>query len=144
MTPDALAALHVRCFDGAPRPWSADEFATLLSSTGSFLLTRPQGFLLGRVVADEAELLTLAVAPEGRRQGRGRALTAEFAAAARAGGAATAFLEVAAGNAAARALYAAQGWTEAGRRRGYYGPGRDALVLRLDLRALRDDAQEDS
>lgn len=133
MTPADLAGLHARCFFTAPRPWSAAEFASLLSSAGVFLLSRPGGFLLGRVVADEAELLTLAVAPEARRQGLGRALTADFAATAHAQGAATAFLEVAEANAAARSLYAGLGWREAGLRRGYYGSGQHALVLRLGL-----------
>lgn len=140
MTPEALAALHARCFT-TPRPWSAREFAQLLDSPRCFLLTRPRdgsadsraGFLLGRVIADEAELLTLAVAPQARRAGLGRDLTREFAATSRARGATGAFLEVAADNQAAQALYAGLGWREAGRRRGYYGPGLDALVLSLGL-----------
>lgn len=135
-TPEALEALHRRCFT-TPRPWSADEFASLIASSGVFLLTRPQGglqgFLLGRVVADEAELLTLATAPEARRQGLGRDLTREFAATSQAAGARTGFLEVAADNLAAQALYAGLGWCEAGRRRRYYGPELDAVVMRLDL-----------
>lgn len=132
MTPDDLAAIHARCFT-RPRPWSAAEFAALLDSPRAFLLTRPQGFLLGQTVADEAELLTLAVAPDARRQGIARDLIAEFAATSRARGAAQAFLEVAADNAAAQALYHAAGWRESGRRRRYYGPDLDALVMTLRL-----------
>ena len=56
MTPEALAALHARCFPAHPRPWSAAEFSDLIGNRLNFLLIRPQGFLLGRVVADEAEL----------------------------------------------------------------------------------------
>lgn len=134
MTPAALAALHARCFT-TPRPWSEAEFAELLGTPFTFLLTAPSGFLLGRVIAGEAELLTVAVAPEARRLGSGRALLAGFAQAARARGADSAFLEVAEDNAPARALYAAAGWAEAGRRRGYYhtpdGRRIDALVLTL-------------
>lgn len=133
MTPQALATLHARCFDAAPRPWSADEFADLLESFGAFLLTQPGGFLLGRVIADEAELLTLAVAPDHRRAGLGRTLTTAFAATSSERGARTAFLEVAAANDPARALYSRLGWHEAGRRRNYYGAGIDAVVLRLAL-----------
>lgn len=133
MTPDQLADLHACCFDEAPRPWSAGEFAALLDSTGSFLLTAPQGFLLGRAIAGEAELLTLAVAPDARRQGTGRGLTERFAVTSRQMGADSAFLEVAAQNQPARALYADLGWQEVGRRRSYYRPGLDALVLRLGL-----------
>lgn len=127
-----MAALHARSFTH-PRPWSEAEFRALMDGRGIFALTRPQGFLLGRVILDEAELLTLAVAPEARRQGVGAALTADFADAARDQGALQAFLEVASDNAAAQALYRRQGWVEAGRRRNYYAPGIDGLTLRLGL-----------
>lgn len=136
MAPEALAALHRAAFT-MPRPWSADEFAALLSAPQSFLLAEPSGFLLGRVIADEAELLTLAVAPQARRQGTGARLVARFAETARARGATTAFLEVAASNLPARALYAAAGWIEAGRRPRYYhapdGGTEDALVMTRSL-----------
>jgi [ribosomal protein S18]-alanine N-acetyltransferase len=51
-------------------------------------------------------------------------------------GARTMFLEVAAANAAARALYAAHGFTEVGLRRRYYGNGDDALMLRCTMPKL--------
>lgn len=131
--PEALAALHLRCFPAHPRPWSAAEFASLLESPLNFLLAEPQGFLLGRSVAGEAELLTLAVAPEARRQGLGARLLQDFAVTSRARGAEDAFLEVAADNAGAIALYAGHGWENAGRRRNYYAPGLDALLMRRAL-----------
>lgn len=134
---DHLAAIHAACFTDAPRPWSADEIAALAAAPGGFLIEQPGGFVLGRALAGEAELLTIAVAPEARRQGLGATLLAEFTAAAAARGAETAYLEVAADNAAAIALYLGAGWNEAGRRRGYYRPhGRppiDALVLARGL-----------
>lgn len=137
MTPFDLAALHARAFD-TPRPWSAAEFADFLADPLIFLLTEGDaGFLLGRAVAGEAELLTLAVAPEARRRGLGRKLLERFLYQARLRGAATAFLEVADANAAAQALYRNAGFARAGRRRGYYvGPAgqvQDALVLRRPL-----------
>lgn len=136
MTPAALAALHARCFT-TPRPFTEDEFAALLAAPGVFLCDAPGGFALGRAAAGEAELLTIAVAPEVRRRGTGRALLDRFEAAAAAAGAVTAFLEVAEVNAAARALYAAGGWRRLGRRRGYYrlpdGAAVDALVLRKEI-----------
>ncbi len=133
MTPGELAALHGRCFPVHPRAWSADEFSDLLDNRLNFLLIRPQGFLLGRSVSDEAELLTLAVAPEARRRGVGRALLAEFAHTSHARGAREAFLEVASDNAPAIALYASAGWQRAGTRRDYYAPGIDAIVMRHGL-----------
>lgn len=132
MTPATLAALHAACFT-TPRPWSEAEIAGFLASPLVFLLTEPQGFLLGRVVAGEAELLTLAVAPDARRHGVGGRLLGEFLTAAQARGAESAFLEVAEPNTAARALYATAGFVPAGKRRGYYhapdGSLQDALVL---------------
>ena len=128
MTPEELARLHATCFT-RPRPWSAAEFQALLADPANFLLTRESGFLLGRTILDEAELLTLAIAPEARRQGIGAALLAGFETRAQARGAATAFLEVASDNAAAQALYAGKGWQNAGCRRDYYGGGTDAVVM---------------
>ncbi len=133
MTPEDLAALHGRCFAAHPRPWTAAEFQALLAGPPNFLLTRPHGFLLGRAIADEAELLTLAVAPEARRRGLASALLAEFAATSQARGAREAFLEVAADNAAAIALYAGAGWETLGKRRNYYAPGLDAVLMRHAL-----------
>lgn len=95
-------------------------------------MTRQDGFLLGRVITDEAELLTLAVAPQARRAGCGRALTQAFVETARSRGALHLFLEVSADNIAAQALYRGLGWSEAGRRRGYYGTGIDAIVMRYN------------
>lgn len=132
MTPEQLAALHARCFT-IPRPWSAQEFSDLLAMQGCFLLTDTHGFLLGRAIAGEGELLTLAVEPEARRHGVGRALTQEFAERANALGADDLFLEVAANNTPARSLYSSLGWQEAGRRKEYYAPGQDAIVMRYKV-----------
>ena len=127
---------HARCFT-TPRPWTAAEFAALLAEPPVFATLAETGFALGRVVADEAELLTIAVAPEARRQGEGRALLDGFLRTARARGAETAFLEVAADNTPAIALYERGGFAPAGRRRGYYtqpgGPALDALVMTRGL-----------
>lgn len=132
MTPAEMAALHARSFS-TPRPWSEAEITELLASPLVFALTRPGAFLLGRVVAGEAELLTIAVHPDQRRSGLGGALVDAFVTEARARGGESAFLEVAASNTAARALYANCGFGPAGRRRGYYhrpdGTSEDALVL---------------
>lgn len=137
MIPEDLAVLHARCFT-APPPWSATDFADLLDDPLAFLLVEGDaGFLLGRTVAGEAELLTLAVAPEARRRGLARALVSRFLYQARLRGAEQAFLEVAADNVPAIALYESVGFSPAGLRRGYYrrpdGQRSDALVLARDL-----------
>lgn len=130
MTPAALAALHAAAMTD-PRPWTEAEFTALLARPGARLIAEADGFALVHVAAGEAELLTLAVAPPARRRGTGMRLLAAALQAA-ADEAAVMFLEVAETNAAARALYARAGFSEAGRRRGYYA-GADALVLRKSL-----------
>lgn len=133
-----MAALHARCFT-VPRPWGASEFAEMLTSLHVFAVALPEGFAVVRVVADEAELLTIAVAPEARRRGLGRALLAEAEAGAVHRHAGRMFLEVADGNAAAIGLYRSAGYTESGRRTGYYrppdAPRIDALILHKTLSA---------
>lgn len=133
-----LARIHATSFT-TPPPWSAAEIRSLLDSPHVFLLCEKGGFLIGRSVAGEAELLTLAVDPALRRQGTGRALLAAFLNTAQARQADSAFLEVSAENAAAIALYDSAGFRPAGRRRGYYAApdGRriDALVLSRPLSA---------
>lgn len=133
-TPDALAALHAEAFSA---PWDARAFADLLAQPGVLLRIEADGFILIRVVLDEAEILTLAVRPGARRQGLGRRLVERACVAAKDAGAETLFLEVAEDNAAARVLYARAGFVEIGRRKAYYaGPDArriDALVLHRDL-----------
>ena len=137
MTPEALATLHARAFV-TPAPWDAASFAGFLTDPLAFLLVEGDaGFLLGRAVAGEAELLTIAVAPESRRLGLGRRLVSRFLYQARLRQADRAFLEVSAQNPAAIALYESAGFTPAGRRTGYYrtpeGIRIDALILARDL-----------
>lgn len=146
MTPEAMAATHARAFAGHGRAWSTPEFRALLDSDHVFSIGDSLGdslgdahaFALGRVVLDEAELLTLATDPAHRRAGRARACLTAFEAQAAARGAVSAFLEVAEDNAPARALYHAANYREVGRRKGYYssqsGAAVDALVLAKALR----------
>jgi len=136
MTPDALARLHADCFT-TPRPWSAGEFAALTATPDCDLITLPGGFALIRTVAGEAELLTIAVDPARRREGIGRRLLARALIRAHARGAETCFLEVAADNAAATGLYRSAGFTQTGRRPGYYrlqdGQRTDAAIMARSL-----------
>jgi ribosomal-protein-alanine N-acetyltransferase len=128
-----LAAIHAAAFP-APAAWSADAFALQLAQPGVFgLLEEAGGMLLARIAGDEAEILTLAVAPDERRRGIGRHLVAAAQEFARQRGARAMFLEVGMTNAAARSLYATAGFVEVGRRPGYYAAGQDALVLRAAL-----------
>jgi ribosomal-protein-alanine N-acetyltransferase len=129
---DALAVIHAACF---AESWSSESFASLLAAPGTFALLSSDGFILARTAGDEAEILSLGVRPNARRNGQARALVVD--AAARAAGAAAMFLEVGADNAPARGLYAGLGFREAGVRKGYYRergkPPQDALTLKAEL-----------
>jgi len=124
-----LAKIHAAAFlEGGG--WSAETIATLLGLDGVFGLHAEHGFILARRILDEAEILTLAVHPEARRQGVGLALVETAALAAATAGAKVMFLEVAEANAPGLALYAAAGFEKVGQRRDYYGPGAHAWLLR--------------
>jgi len=137
-----LAGIHAAAFAGDGRPWSGPEILALLNEpavavrlahSGHRGSVTSVGFALFRVVAGEAEILTLSVLPEARRRGIGADLMAACEDGARAAGATRLFLEVAAGNRAARALYDRAGYRECGRRKGYYerpnGSRDDAVVM---------------
>jgi len=133
----ALASVHAEAFDEA---WSAEALRALLDSPGVFALAAegargPIGFILIRIAAQEAEILTLATASPHRRHGVARALVRGAAELAAIGGAEVLFLEVAEDNDAALALYDSEQFADVGRRAGYYARG----VGRLDARVLRRD-----
>lgn len=132
MTPQTLAALHAAAFS-ATRAWSADEFASLLKHPGTFSVGDTRSFALVRTVLDEAELLTIATAPDMRRQGLARATLLAGEMQAKDQGATRIFLEVAEDNAPAIALYTSAGYSQIGRRPGYYVPKNGAPVAALVL-----------
>lgn len=130
---DLLAALHAKAFEDG-EVWNETAFTALLAGAGMDALVArlgeaPAGFVLMRTIADEAEMLTLAVLASARRSGIGRMLVEAGLDAARRRGAVRAFLEVSTGNAGALALYRSTGWDAAGHRTRYYRDGSDALVL---------------
>ena len=127
-----LAALHAVCFPEG-EAWSPAAFTALCAMPGVRLSASDAGFILLRIVADEAEVLTLCVHPTRRRSGVGRALLAAAEHLAFAEGALHLFIDVAEPNVAARALYAACGYREVGRRPAYYPGGAAALVLARGL-----------
>jgi [ribosomal protein S18]-alanine N-acetyltransferase len=122
-----LAALHEQAFPG--EPWSTESFSALLAQSGVVaLLDERGGFLVLRLVLDEAEILTLGVTR--KREGIATALLEAAIELLRHRDIATLHLEVAAPNVAARALYEKVGFVQTGLRRRYYADGSDALMLR--------------
>ena len=132
-------------------PWSEDSFATALSLARMHVLVAESeleqggdrggdgaasllGYVVVLVVGPDAEIADLAVAPEMRRRGIGRALLERALAELADGGVRTLYLEVRESNQAARMLYDAYGFDSIGRRRGYYRePIEDALVLKREI-----------
>lgn len=138
----AVAALHHQ--GGFARLWDPAECAGLLveravvadgvfSGDGTAL----KGFVMSRVAADEAEVLSVVIARQARRSGLGAGLMRAHLDQLARRGIARLFLEVDEGNAAAIALYRRLGFGEVGRREGYYpkadGSRAAALVMRRDI-----------
>jgi tRNA threonylcarbamoyl adenosine modification protein YeaZ/ribosomal-protein-alanine acetyltransferase len=130
--------LHAECFDS---PWRAEEFSGLMAMPGAAAALAlegndPLGFILSRSAADEAEIITIGVRPEAQRRGVAKALinhqiSDQFS------NMRVLFIEVAASNRAAHALYASCGFSKAGTRPGYYersnGAREDAIIMRKVL-----------
>jgi len=136
MQADLLAGVHSAAFPPG-ECWSAAVIALQLGAPGGFgFVHQWGGMVLGRVVSDEAEILTLAVVPSVRRTGIGMALLRAAISFAGQQEAIAMFLEVAVTNSSARGLYGHAGFIEVGRRPRYYADGADALVLRRDLSRL--------
>ena len=134
----SLAALHAVSFN---RGWSEHEFEQLLTDRQVVIADRATtgrrnvGFILSRRAADEAEILSVAVARSWRGRGIARRLLDRHLSRLAGVGLRAVFLEVDEDNTPARRLYTRAGFREVGRRAGYYAQsgGKGALVLRRDL-----------
>lgn len=131
----AIAALHAASFR---RGWDEDEVLRLLQDKAvvahCVMIRRALvGFIMSRVAADEAEILSIAVAPARRGRGLSRPLLEIHLRSLAGRGARAVFLEVDEHNEPGRRLYARAGFDEVGRRPSYYEGGAAALVLRRDL-----------
>lgn len=130
-----LSTLHHSAFT---KGWSAEEIANMFEVTGTVALlaeiaNEAVGFAIIRSIADQAELLTIATLPSRRKLGVASRLLSHALPAARALGATTMFLDVAASNTAAHQLYFKLGFTESGRRKSYYATGDDAILMLRNL-----------
>lgn len=136
MTFDELERLHSRAFPDM-RGWSATEFRALIDDPATIFVALPHAFMVGRIAADEAEILTISTDPDQRRKGKAAHLLEEFEEIAKGRGAVAIFLEVASTNRAARTLYGNRGYLQVGKRPGYYSSNGssavDALILRKNL-----------
>ncbi len=138
---DDIAKLHARLFDP---PWDRESIADLVEhpAAAAFIaqVREPKalaGFVIGQIAADEAEILSIGVAPEWQRRGIASQMVDGLVRAARRAEVKRLFLEVAADNAAAIKLYKGFGFEAVGNRKAYYrrpgGQPVDAVVLALAL-----------
>lgn len=124
-----LANLHAKCFPN--KPWSATDFADLKKS-GCEIIASQNGFIVWRAIADEAELITIGVAPDARRTGIAAAMLGIMESELKKAGVTNIFLEVAENNRPARQLYKTNNYIEIGVRPKYYD-GIDAIIMKKDL-----------
>ncbi len=127
-----------------PDPWSRGSIEQCVQGKFASVLAavedgHVEGFAIFNVLADEAELYTIAVRRDSRRRGVGGAILKRVKDCAREQGAVRMFLEVRKSNAAARALYKRVGFAVCGERRGYYdAPREDAVLMDIDLGGFRE------
>lgn len=140
---DAVLAIEERAF---PQPWSRAFFEKELAAPQAHCIVAVRddgepaallGYAVSWRVLDEVHLLNVAVHPGHRGAAIGRRLLEHVLADGRATGGRVVYLEVRAGNVPARRLYRRLGFRDLGVRRGYYGPGQDAIVMELRLVAAR-------
>jgi ribosomal-protein-alanine N-acetyltransferase len=133
---ERVMEIETSCFS---TPWKEGTFRGLLRRTDTDLVAaergaRLVGYAVSWTVLDQSELGNVAVAPEARGSGVGRALVEAILRRVGGRGARECFLEVRESNQVARTLYADLGFITIGRRRRYYNsPVEDALVMRVDL-----------
>lgn len=131
----ALAEIEKACFHA---PWSEAMLREELGK-GIFLVAERDGQAIGYVgcqtVLDEGYITNVAVSPDCRRQGVGRALIAELVQRARAQGLSFVTLEARASNAPAIAVYEGAGFVRVGVRKNFYtAPTEDAVLMTLFLK----------
>lgn len=139
---EGASALEAACFEGAGHEaWTPGMFLSELgddvAAPRSWWVAHDDGRLLGlaggMVVEHDVQIMDVAVDPSHRREGIARKLLSHVSYDAQMLGCTTASLEVEDGNEGAIALYVSLGFTQAGRRRNYYGQGKDAIVMTAPL-----------
>ncbi len=124
-----LANLHQKCFPN--KPWSADDFRDLKNS-GCEIIMSENGFIVYRIAADEAEIITIGVNPDFRRQGIAAAMVGIIEKTLKNQCVKKIFLEVASNNIAAQKLYENSGFVRVGLRPRYYD-GVDAILMSKNI-----------
>ena len=136
MTPFEMARLHSLSGDHT-RPWSEIEYKKLLDMNTSRLFHTKNGFLIGRFIDQDAEILNVIIHPDYRRLGKASKLISTFEKEAKDAGSLRCFLEVAESNSPAKKLYSALGYLKVGQRYNYYkflnGRKDNAVILSKEI-----------
>ena len=131
---ESICKIDKQCFK---TPWTRESMVFEITHPLSVSVVEQRdgkvaAFAVGRVIADEAEIMKIATLAEYRRQGIARMMMTELLDKMRGKGALTCYLEAASKNAAAIALYKSMGFEEISVREQYYGDD-DAITMRLEL-----------
>ncbi len=131
---DAISASEILLASPEAASWSSRGLVEFMTLPGVVALIserngHPTGLILGRMVADETEVLNLAVREEFRRQGEGHALLSELLHRFAGSGVSRVFLEVRESNRGAISFYEREGFRRIGRREAYYQDPREAALV---------------
>lgn len=138
---DEVIAIESKSF---PRPWTREHFVDELNSPRSCpLVARTDdggiaGYICPMIVLDEGEILDVAVRPDCRGRGIGKALVGRAIGELSARGAKIVCLEVRVSNLSALELYRKLGFRDSGRRKGYYENGEDAILMEYTINDSED------
>ena len=134
---DDCAALHSAAFSAfGARGWSSSEITDLLSRDTNLLVFAGDGFLIGQITGQEAEILTFAVHPEKQGQGLGKKILSEFIEHCTCRKVNECVLEVAVDNAAAIALYDLYLFKRTGLRKKYFKRNSGSVSAFVMVKAL--------
>lgn len=136
MTPDRMAKIYATAFPEF-RPWTTDEFGTLLSKEAMQSFATDAGFALFQITGQQGEIVTIAVTPDAQRKGNGTQLLKQMIKAAKEHNLSEIILEVSTTNQEAIHFYEAFAFEQIAIRKAYYrlrtGDKADALIYRLSL-----------
>jgi len=127
-----LEKLYAACFPDKTHKWDANDFADLKKS-GCDIIASQNSFIVWRTIADEAEIISIGVAPIARRTGTASALLQIMENDIKQNGVKTIFLEVDDKNIPALELYKKHGFVNTGVRPHYYENGHDAIIMKKEI-----------
>lgn len=127
-----IEKIYALCFPEKQHKWTANDFADLKKS-GCDIIASQNSFIVWRQIADEAEIISIGVAPIARRTGIASALLQIVENDLKKNGATSIFLEVDESNIPAINLYKNSGFQNVGTRPNYYENGHNAIIMKKGI-----------